>query len=592
MNQEKRITKIDSMRVFKFLLHESFKERLLIVAVILMPISAFAIGTSIPYLMSTVLAKLAQSNIKDFATLGLSLLALSTFVGIVANRLAFHALLRSQARTLERMQNEIFDNLLQKDRSYFANRMTGKLTSDVLSLQSSMIQFQDLLAVNTLPFITNIVFGIALVSWQAPILGLGLAVITVIVVASAVYYSNKRAPLRVRRHRIRRELHGYFADVIANNSAVKIFASENSEKKTHNKINRRFTQARINDWATVANDGNNRIIGILCLQLIFIIAVINLVSSNPSLLATGIFAFSFTLSLTNRLFEISGILKGLEAAVTDASSVVDILDNKPTIADQPAAQKLSVTRGSIEFQDVSFRYEENADGDHLFSNLSFKVSPGQKIGLVGRSGGGKTTITNLLLRFNDIDNGQILIDGQNIAAVTQTSLRQSISYVPQEPLLFHRTLAENISYGRPSATQKEIEAVARMAHAHDFIKDLPDGYKTLVGERGVKLSGGQRQRVAIARAMLKNAPILMLDEATSALDSESEVLIQDALWKLMEGKTAIVIAHRLSTIQKMDRIMVMDKGKILEQGTHNELIRKNGIYAELWSHQSGGFMED
>jgi ATP-binding cassette subfamily B protein len=192
----------------------------------------------------------------------------------------------------------------------------------------------------------------------------------------------------------------------------------------------------------------------------------------------------------------------------------------------------------------------------------------------------------------DIDDGEILIDGQNIAKLAQDDLRSSITYVPQEPLLFHRTLAENISYGKPSATEKEIINAAKMAHAHDFIKELRDKYDTLVGERGIKLSGGQRQRIAIARAMLKDAPILVLDEATSALDSESEKLIQQALWKLMEGRTAIVIAHRLSTIQKMDRIVVLEDGEIAEQGTHKDLLERKGVYATLWAHQSGGFIEE
>ena len=223
--------------------------------------------------------------------------------------------------------------------------------------------------------------------------------------------------------------------------------------------------------------------------------------------------------------------------------------------------------------------------------FNLQIKSGEKIGLVGPSGGGKTTITRLLLRFMDIQGGAIMIDGQDIRDIKQQDLRRAIAYVPQEPLLFHRSIKENIRYGKPAASDDEIIAVAKKAFAHDFIKVLPDGYDTLVGERGVKLSGGQRQRVAIARAMLSNAPILVLDEATSALDSESERVIQKALWELMKGKTAVVIAHRLSTIQRMDRIVVLDEGKIIEQGSHKALLKQGGLYAKLWSHQSGGFID-
>lgn len=266
---------------------------------------------------------------------------------------------------------------------------------------------------------------------------------------------------------------------------------------------------------------------------------------------------------------------------------------RPEITDAPHARKLQVTQGTIDIQSVNFAYhDDGSTNDRVFSQLNLHIPAGQKIGLVGPSGGGKSTLTRLLLRFDDVDDGSIAIDDQDIRKVTQVSLRRAISYVPQEPLLFHRSVLENIAYGQPDATLDEVRRAARLAYADDFIQKLPQQYDTIVGERGVKLSGGQRQRVAIARAILKDAPILVLDEATSALDSESEVYIQRALQQLMEGRTTLVIAHRLSTIQQMDRIIVLDNGQVVEDGSHHELQNNGGLYAKLWAHQSGGFIEE
>jgi ATP-binding cassette subfamily B protein len=270
--------------------------------------------------------------------------------------------------------------------------------------------------------------------------------------------------------------------------------------------------------------------------------------------------------------------------------MIQILNQKPEVKDPEHPEKSKISDGDLKFVNVNFTHE--GAGDALFQNLSLHVKAGEKVGLVGHSGSGKTTFMRLVLRFSDINGGEILIDDQNIASITQDDLRSKIAYVPQDPIMFHRTLAENINYGEEEVSQEQVVKAAKFAHADEFINQLPDGYKTLVGERGIKLSGGQRQRIAIARALLKDAPLIVLDEATSALDSESEVLIQDSLWKLMEGRTAIVIAHRLSTIQKMDRIIVMEDGAIAEEGTHKDLLEAKGTYAKLWAHQSGGFMED
>jgi ATP-binding cassette subfamily B protein len=281
----------------------------------------------------------------------------------------------------------------------------------------------------------------------------------------------------------------------------------------------------------------------------------------------------------------------LQRAVNEMEELALLHEEPFGVADRPGAKPIRIDGGAIRFERVSFRY-----GGHsmaLYSAMDVTIPAGQRVGLVGHSGSGKTTFVKLIQRLYEVTDGRIAIDGQDIALATQESLRRQVAIVPQEPILFHRSLGENIAYGRPDATQSEIEAAARLANAHDFIADLPKGYRTLVGERGVKLSGGERQRVALARAFLADAPILILDEATSSLDSESEALIQQAIERLMVGRTAIIIAHRLSTVRALDRILVFDKGSIVEDGTHESLLaRPGGQYRRLFERQAGGVREE
>ena len=308
-------------------------------------------------------------------------------------------------------------------------------------------------------------------------------------------------------------------------------------------------------------------------------------------IAIAIFTLTYVQRASTQIFAMGQIIQGFEQAFLDAAPMSDMLMKAPTVVDKPNAITLTKISPTIELENVSYHYDDRVD-TNVIDNVSLTIPAGQKVGLVGHSGAGKTTITHLLLRFSDVTGGAIKIDGHDLRDIAQESLRQHIAYVPQEPMLFHRTLRENIAYGTPGASTKQIEAAATKANAMGFITDLPLGLDTIVGERGIKLSGGQRQRIAIARAVLKDAPILILDEATSALDSESEKLIQDALQKLMKGRTSIVIAHRLSTISKLDRVIVLDKGDIVEDGSHEALLNEKGIYAKLWAHQSGGFIEE
>jgi ATP-binding cassette, subfamily B, bacterial len=289
------------------------------------------------------------------------------------------------------------------------------------------------------------------------------------------------------------------------------------------------------------------------------------------------------------LRDLGNHIANLQRCVNDMDEMVALHAEPLGVADRPAARELRIAAGRIGFEDVTFHYAGHATA--LYERLTLTIQAGERVGLVGHSGSGKSTFVKLIQRLYDVTDGRITIDGQDIGAVTQASLRRQIAVVAQEPLLFHRTLSENIAYANPDAGPDEIERAARLANAHDFIVRLPRGYATLVGERGVKLSGGERQRVALARAFLADAPILILDEATSSLDSHSEMLVQDAMQRLMQGRTCIVIAHRLSTVRALDRILVFDRGQVVEEGSHTELMQLAGPYRDLFTHQAAGLLE-
>ena len=381
---------------------------------------------------------------------------------------------------------------------------------------------------------------------------------------------------------------GQLADSITNVLSVKSYAREKFERTRFSKSTKNTHDATLK----VAKVSNLRNFGLNVINtatfvgsLILIIAAHNLFGLS---LADTIFLYTLTNTLTSRIWSLNHILRVTNRAFGNAKEMTEILD-LPYIVDDKTDKPLKIKDSTIEISHIDFQHDNKKN--KLFEDFSLTIAAGESVGLVGISGSGKTTLTKLLLRFADVDRGAIFVDGQDIRDVTQESLRKAIAYVPQESSLFHRSIKENIAYGKPDATDEEIIKAAKLANADEFIKDLPDKYETLVGERGVKLSGGQRQRIAIARAILKNAPILVLDEATSALDSESEAYIQDALKNLMQNRTSLVIAHRLSTVANLDRIIVLDKGKIIEQGTHEELLKLHGAYEKLWSRQSGAFRD-
>ncbi|CAN5403650.1 ABC transporter ATP-binding protein [soil metagenome] len=557
---------------------------------LLLPFSSILLSVAMPYFASRVLAALVTNGPGIWTDFWLFVGA--GIAGIALNSIGIRNALILQAKTMAELYERVYWHLMQRSVGFYNNQIGGKLVSDALDYVSSYGQLANAGYISGVSFLAATIVGLIVICVNNLLLGLMVAALLTGVFWWTVIESRRRKAIRLERLKITKESTSHLSDSLVNAVTVKTFAKEAAEFKHSQEITKRLTSARMRDWQRTVINENHRMAVLLAAQVFLVLGLIILTRNDPSLLAAGIFAFTYTIGLISRFYSLNIMVRQLDDSLLLAMPMTEILETSAEIVDAPEASELKVEKGRIELRDVTFRYADAAPGDTVFSKLNLQIQPGEKIGLVGHSGGGKTTLTRLLLRFDDISGGAITIDGQNIAEVTQTSLREQIAYVPQEPLLFHRSIRENIAYSHPHSTSAAIKAAAEKAYANDFIESLPSGYETVVGERGVKLSGGQRQRVAIARAILKNAPILVLDEATSALDSESEKAIQAALWELMKGKTALVIAHRLSTIQRMDRIIVMDGGKIVEQGTHAELLKQKGKYAKLWAHQSGGFIEE
>ncbi|MEU5518856.1 ABC transporter ATP-binding protein [Streptomyces griseoaurantiacus] len=503
-------------------------------------------------------------------------------------RLGLHCLNRLAARGIERLYITGMDELFAKDAAFFHDNFAGALTKRVLSFASRFEDCVDTMTFQVIGRIVPLLFG-AVVLWRyEPLLVVGLMVmIGTTTVCVAPLIRRRQALVRRREEAIAR-VAGHVADSLMNMETVRAFAAEEREVAEHRSRVAHSRRLTLRSW----DYGNLRIdtfvapMSVLTNALGLLLAVV--LGGGAHGVEAIVVAFTYYGNATRIMFEFNQIYRRLESSMTEAAQFTELLLQPPTVLDPPSPEPLRSGPADIRFEKVTFAHR---GGRPLFRGLDLTVPDGAKIGLVGRSGGGKTTLTRLLLRMTDIDGGRILIGGQDISRLRQADLRGLMAYVPQDPAMFHRTLRENIAFARPGATEAEIRHAAEAAHVTEFADGLPDGFDTMVGERGVKLSGGQRQRVALARAILRDAPILLLDEATSALDSESEVLVQEALWRLMEGRTALVVAHRLSTVAGMDRLVVLDRGRVVEQGTHQELLACEGAYAKLWQHQSGGFLE-
>lgn len=507
-------------------------------------------------------------------------------------RAGMHALFRLQERSQYSLGVLAFQRLMQRDYAFYANTFVGSITKKTFAYVRSFEMFTDTLAFNIMSHAIPLIVAFIVLWRYSPLLPVTLVSLLAIGVLIAYPIIKRRARLVALRHDAGSKVAACLSDAITNVLAIKSFAHERAEQKTFGAYVEDFTKKykKAGDYANLRLFAALSPIYVLTnvCGLILAIFFAQKLSLQPGAIVV---IFTYYAYITGIFWQINVIYRNIESSISEAGEFTQLLIEEPAVRDELDARALRVSKGRIEFDQVSFRYEDAAPKEQsLLKNFCLDIKENERVGLVGPSGGGKTTITKLILRFIDLQSGSITIDGQDIRMVTQESLRGAISYVPQEPLLFHRSLAENIAYGSEGSSRAEIIRAARLAHADEFIEELPKKYNTLVGERGIKLSGGQRQRIAIARAILKDAPILVLDEATSSLDSESEKYIQEGLWELMKDKTAVVIAHRLSTIKHLDRIIVLDRGVIVQEGTHSELIRKKGLYKTLWSLQSEGFL--
>ncbi len=570
----------------------AMKYRLIWTVITLSVLASVAIDLAKPFLIRNLFNALSTSgNNQEHAVL-MAIFGI-LFIEIVHNlnwRIFGFTNNYFQPRVMSDLVNTCYRYLQNHSNAFFDNNFVGSMVAKVGRFSRAFENFMDVMYFNIARTALKVMAIVVIMLVYKPMIGIALLVWVIIYVGFAVALSKYKLPTDIQKSAQDSVVSGYLADTMTNQMNIKLFSSYWNEVKAFEMITEKLFRLRKKSW-DLAQIGDT-FAGFSMVAIEFVALYLAYVYWQRGALTIGDFAMlqSYIGEMFHQLWDIGRYIRTTYEAIADGNEMTELLLKPHEVVDKPHAKKLKVVKGAINFNKVSFHYFADQP---VLTNFSLSIEPGERVALVGRSGGGKTTTVKTLFRFLDIQGGKIEVDGQDISKVTQASLRSQISLVPQDPMLFHRSLMDNIRYGRPDATDDEVIAAAKAAHCHEFIIACEQGYQTLVGERGVKLSGGERQRVAIARAILKNAPILVLDEATSSLDSESETLIQDALETLMKGKTTIVIAHRLSTIRKMDRIVVIDDGKIIEQGKHEELLKaEKGTYQKLWDIQVGGFNEN
>ena len=508
------------------------------------------------------------------------------FAMVMLRHLAWWTVVPFTLAIMRDVASEAFHRVQRLSTDWHANSFAGSLVRKVTRGMWAFDALDDVVLLALLPSFIVLFGTVGLLAAQWPVLGLVMALGAAAYIALTVTLATRLlSPAARLSNQWDTKVGGMLADAIGTNAVVKAFAAESREDARLAALLAKWSRRTRRTWRRFTWSGTGQLALLWAIRAAVTGMALWLWTEGRASAGDVVYVLTAYLVLHSYLRDIGQHVHHLQRAVNEMEELALLHQEPFGVADHPDARPIRIGVGEIRFEGVTFRY-----GGHqtpLYSALDVAIGGGQRVGLVGHSGSGKTTFVKLIQRLYDVTGGRIAIDGQDIALATQSSLRRQVAIVPQEPILFHRSLAENIGYGRPEASQAEIEAAARLANAHDFIAALPRGYRTLVGERGVKLSGGERQRVALARAFLADAPILILDEATSSLDSESEALIQQAIARLLEGRTAIIVAHRLSTVRAMDRILVFDKGRIVEDGPHAALIARGGQYRRLFDRQAG-----